>query len=289
MSERAQWRFLDGLLLAALPALAVASTWSVWSDIFAGYALRDQEQSHILLAPVIAIWLFWVRRERLRYVRPNWTMAGPLVVGVGWGSAWYGFNSTHEVFWHLGALLMVGGAALTVLGIGFLRRFGPAAAALLFLLPIPGLVRTEISFPLQTVTAEVTQFVLELMGYAVTRAGNVLSINGEEVAVAEACNGMRMVAALVLVSYAFVFSAPMRQEVRLLILALSPAVAIVCNVIRLTPTVLLYGYASDDVADLFHDVSGWVMLPIALAMLWGVFGVLRWVEVPISPYAVAEE
>lgn len=289
MIERRSWKFTDGLLLAALIALAVGASWDIWTDIFIGYAMRDAEQSHIFLAPVVALWLGWVRRERLRKCRPHWTMLGPVVIGLGWLTSWYGFTSQFEFFWHFGALLMVGGAALTVTGVDLFKRFAPALIALLFLMPIPGMIRQEISLPLQTVTAEVTQFLMEVFGAPVARSGNVLTINGEEVAVAEACNGMRMVAALLLVSFAFVFSVPMRQEIRIFILAISPAVAIICNVIRLTPTVLLYGYASQDTADLFHDVSGWLMLPIALAILWGIFAVLRWIEIPLTPYAVAED
>jgi len=71
------------------------------------------------------------------------------------------------------------------------------------------------------------------------------------VTVAEACNGMRMVFALVLVSYAFAFSMPLRNGVRLVVLAASPLAAIVCNVIRLIPTIWLYGNARREVAGTF--------------------------------------
>lgn len=288
MIERRAWRFSDGLLLAGLTGLAILATLSTWKDIFA-YALRDEEQSHILLAPAIALWLAWVRRERFRYTRPDWTILGPIVVVGGWGLARAGFESNYEGLWHLGALLIVCGAALTVLGVDFVRRFAPVALALLFLLPVPGRIRLAIAGPLQQITAAVTHWILELFGVPVTLNGNQLSINGHDVAIAEACNGMRMVAALGLVAFAFVFSTPMRQSVRVFILAISPLIAIVCNVIRLAPTVLLYGYSTAGVADSFHDISGWLMLPVALGMLWGVFSLLRWVEVPIAPYAVAEE
>ncbi len=288
MIQRRAWRFSDGVLLAALVGLAIVATREIWRDIFR-IGWHNEEQSHILLAPLIALWLMWVRRERLRFCRPCWTLLGPLVVGVGWALAWYGFHGSTTVFWHFGALLIVAGAAITVVGVEFVRNFAPAMIALVFLMPVPGDIRGDIAVPLQKVTATVTQFGMELFGVPVTRAGNQLSLNGQDVAVAEACNGMRMVAALVLVSFAFVFSTPMRQGVRIFILAISPLVAIVCNVIRLVPTVLLYGYSSKDAADTFHDVSGWAMLFVALGILWGIFGVLRWIEIPITPYAVAEE
>lgn len=288
MNDRRSWRFVDGVLLIGLTALAIVATWPTWVEIFTR-ALRDEEQSHVFLAPVVAAWLFWIRRERLRYTRPSWNYFGPLVVAGGWGVALIGYQEGFLLFEHVGALLTVVGSAITVLGVPFVMKFLPAFGALLFLMPIPGFIRGEIARPLQQATAAITHFGLELFAVPAARSGNVLVINNHEVAVAEACNGMRMVAALAIVTYAFVFSVPMRQSVRIFLLAISPVVAIVCNVLRLTPTVLFYGYADKDAAELFHDLSGWAMLFVALGLLWATLGLLRWLEIPIAPYAVAEE
>jgi len=288
MIERRVWRFSDGVLLMSLVGVALLATRPVWLDIYS-IATRDPEQSHILLAPLVAGWLLWVRRGRLRMCRPRWSLAGPGLILIGWGSILFGFSQAWDVFEHFGALLIVLGAALTVLGVEFFVRFGAAIGALLFLMPVPGRIRLRIAEPLQEVSARVTHFGLELFSVPLERAGNVLIINGNEVAIAEACNGMRMVAALALVSYAFVFSVPMRNGVRIGILLVSPIIAIVCNVLRLTPTVLFYGYADLDMAETFHDLSGWAMLFVALGMLWGLLSTLRWLEVPVTPYAVVEE
>ncbi|MFV1968178.1 MAG: exosortase/archaeosortase family protein, partial [Pirellulaceae bacterium] len=140
----------------------------------------------------------------------------------------------------------------------------------------------QIAIPLQTASAHIAQIVFEIFGYDVARSGNVLNINGVDVAVAEACNGMRMVFALVLVSFAFAFGTPMRNSARLLIIVLSPLVAIACNVLRLIPTVWIYGNYPRSVAALFHDVSGWLMLPIAFLVLLAVTRVARWVMAPVA-------
>lgn len=287
MSMPRRWRFSDGALLVALVGLGVMATGVIWQDIF-NYARRDGEHSYILLVPAIVAWLLWVRRERFRLVTPRWTPLGAIAVLAAWGLGVFGFTNGVMVAEHLCALGVVLGAALTVLGFNFFTSFAPAIAATLFAVPVPGRLRHEIAIPLQEISAKITYWILDGFGAPVTHLGNVLNINGHDVAVAEACNGMRMAAALVLVAYTYVFSAPLRQGVRILILVLSPIVAIVCNVIRLTPSVLLYGYSSPDVAEIFHDVSGWAILGVALAILWGVAATLRWLEVPIEPYAVGK-
>jgi exosortase len=288
MNAATAWRFTDGVLLSLLLALAVAVGWAPWLDV-AKLAITDQEQSHILLGIPVAIWLAWVRRDRVRYSPPRRTLVGPLVCLLGWAISRWGYLHGTEIAWHGGALLIVVGAILTVVGFEFFRQFLPAFAGLLFLLPVPGRIRHAIALPLQEVSARISEFFLMLFNVPVERVGNVLSIGGHEVAIAEACNGMRMVAALGLVAFAFIYTVPMRSSVRILILCLSPVIALFVNVIRLVPTALLYGYSDKHTAEIFHDISGWGVLVVALAMLWGFLGLLRWIEVPIAPYAVAED
>jgi len=99
---------------------------------------------------------------------------------------------------------------------------------------------------------------------------------GHEVNVKEACNGMRMVFPLFLVVYVFCFSLPLRAIVRWFLLLLSPIAAIACNVIRLIPTVYIYFYSkSTTTADRFHDISGWLMVPLAFLLLMGLIAVLQ--------------
>lgn len=288
MSQRRSWRPTDGMLLIGLLVLAFLATFGVWRDIFS-IAWRDEEQSHILLAAPVAAWLAWVRRDRLRMARPRWSIMGPLVVAAGWGLSWFGYTSGVDIAFHGGALLMVLGALLTVVGPHVLVLFLPALGGLLFLIPVPGMIRQPVALQLQEISATITEFGLDLFGVPVARATNLLMINGREVAVAEACNGMRMVAALGLIAYAYVFSVPMRGSIRLLILAASPAVAIIVNVIRLIPTTLLYGYSDQTTAEVFHDWSGWGVLLLAIGLLWLMVEILRWIEVPIAPYALGEE
>jgi exosortase len=274
---------LLGLLL-----LALIATRSVWQEIVR-IGLSSEEQSHIMLAPVVAMWLAWLRRGRLRFCRPEPSLWGPIAIGGGWAMSAIGFRTGVDIAWHLGALIVMGGALVTMVGVACARQFLPAVIALLFLLPVPGTLRHAIALPLQQITAQIGQGALEILGLPVERMGNVLIVNGQTVAVAEACNGMRMVSALALISYAFVFSTPMRNSVRLVILALMPALAILVNLIRMVPTVLLYGYADLEIARLIHDISGWASLAMALVLLWSFLSTMRWLEIPIARVAVSTE
>lgn len=279
------WHLIVGALLVAAGALVTAPAWADIVQI----ALHDEEASHVLLVPMVAVWLFWVRRRRLRSATPRGTWTGPMLVLLGWFFSWLGFYNAVQAAWHLGAILVLVGCVLSVAGTDILVRFLPVFILLLFLIPVPGLIRQQLSIPLQTATAASTQYVLEFLGTPVERYGNLLRINGVNVAIAEACNGMRMVFTLVLVSYGFAFGTPLRPYVRLIILAGAPLTAIAANVVRLIPTVWIYGHASDNFAQHFHDVSGWVMVPVAFFALLSIIRVLRWALLPVSPFTLAYE
>jgi exosortase len=268
--------------LGVLLALAVLAALPSWLDI-AGLAVRSAEHSHMLLVIPVALMLLWQRRERLALVAPRYSLWGAAIAFLGVGMDFAGFALQVDVLKDAGLVVMLVAAVVAVTGWRWPLAAAPAFGALLFLVPVPGRIRQAIAVPLQNVSASITEGFMDLIRQPIERAGNVLTINGVDVAVADACNGMRMVVALALVAYAFVFSMPLRPWVRIALLAASPLIALLANVVRLAPTVLFYGHANKELADFAHDVSGWAVLIFALGVLWGSVALLRWLEFPIEP------
>lgn len=286
LNTRNGWTVWHVAAALALIAASVAVTWMAWSDMWQ-IAMKDEESSHILLVPVAVAWLVWVRRARFRQCRPQRSVLGAILVGAAWMFWSIGYRYDVQSFWHGGAVLMAVGCFIVVVGKDILFRFLPAFLVLVFLVPVPGRARQAIAIPMQRTTASATQGVLEMAGVPVERSENLLSINGKPVTIAEACNGMRMVFTLILVSYIFAFTTPLRGYVRTLILAASPVTAILCNVIRLVPTVWVMGHVSEETGHVFHDAAGWVMLVVAFLMLMSIEKVLKWALVPVREYTLA--
>jgi exosortase len=276
---------MQAVAVAVLVLLSVLICLPAWRDIIS-VAVEREDQSHILLAIPVAIWLAIVRADRLRFciADPSWLGVAACLGGILISEI--GFRAGIDILWHGGALMSVVGAILSVVGVATLRRFLPSVLALGFLLPVPGRIRSAIAIPLQEISARITEIFLDLLNFPISRSGNILTINDQAVAVAEACNGMRMVGSLALVTFAFVFSIPMRNRVRLALLAISPVIALLVNVIRLIPSTLMYGYAGKGAADLFHDLSGWGVLALALLILWAVLQIMRWLEIRTVNFAV---
>jgi exosortase len=279
------WHAAAALVMGALGVLA---SLDAWKDIYT-IAKNDEEYSHIFLVPIVVIWMIWVRRMRFRHCKPSAAIFGPFVVLGGFLASTYGFRHGVQAMWHGGAVLIALGCMLSILGKNVVFRFFPAIAVLVFLVPVPGMIRQRIALPLQSWTAQAAQTGLEIIGIDTEVSGNVLSINGRPVTVAEACNGMRMVFPLILIAYAFSFGLPLRNSVRFLVLLASPLTALACNVIRTVPTIWLYGNKDRHIADTFHEWSGWMMLPIAFFSLMAIIKLLKWAMLPINRYPLASQ
>ncbi|MCZ6837398.1 MAG: exosortase/archaeosortase family protein, partial [Planctomycetota bacterium] len=272
---RSYWGLREWALLTLLMGVAIWIHRAALADIVT-IAFGSEEQSHIMLVPFVAGWLFWLRRSRVRSMQVAPSLWGPLIIALGWMMSWGGMHTETQAAWHAGALVTLLGCLTCLTGLSPLRQFLPVFIVLMFIIPVPGTIRLAIALPLQSIATSVTQTMLEFMGVPATRMGHVLIIHGEQVAVGEACNGMRMVFALGLIVYAFAFSMPLRTGVRIALLVLSPVAALVSNVIRLIPTTIFFGYGTVEQAQIFHNIAGWVMLPVALLMLVGVMKMIRW-------------
>ena len=250
------------LLSALLPLMAVAAVFPVWKDLFS-IALHDEEASHLFLVPLVFCWLIWNRWKQLPAFSPTGQISGLLVLTTGLLLHEIGLYWNLVVLWHASAVCCLLGALWFVTGTHVVRKAWPVFGVLIFLIPVPGLLRQQVSLPIQTYSAIATAHVLSLFGVEIQRAGCTLSVNGTLVTIVEACNGMRMLFAVFLVIYAIVFSSATRRTHQILILLFSPLLATALNAVRLVITALLYGICSADVAGLWHNINGW-LIPVML-------------------------
>jgi exosortase len=274
---------------AILCAAGVVALRGAWADM-ARFAIHDEESSQILMVPVVLAWLVWARRGRLARCRLEASWSGPLLVVAGWAVSHLGFNHSIQCFWHGGAVLVLLGCVASVLGFDVLLAMWPAVLAAAFLVPVPGTLRLPLAAKLQNATARTVEAIMSTFGANISRSSNQLIVNGHPVLIAEACNGMRLVFPLFLAIYVFVFITPLRAAVRWLLILTSPIAAVLCNVVRVIPTVWMYGHATPAAADRFHELSGWPMIVIAFLMLMGLIKLLEWAHVPVmAPSASATD
>jgi len=267
---------------AGIAALSVIAMRSAWLDI-AQIAWVDEESNQVLLAVPVMIWLFVMRKHLILRVPPETSLYGPVLMAIGALVCYYGYTQATQVFWHAGAVAMLLGSVWTVFGTAVIRSMLPIIGVMLFLVPVPAAIRLQFARPLQEFTAEAAHVVLIAIGQDSRQAGMMIYIDGKQaVRIDEACNGMRMLFSLLLVCYAYAMVNPLRAWVRILIIGLSPVMALLANVLRVVPTALVYAKnSSKNMGDFFHSVDGWLMTILAFLLLMGLIRLLEWAQIPV--------
>lgn len=262
-----------GILWAYLPVLAEMSR--KW--------LEDPQYSHGYLVPVFSAYLLWRSRKEAssEEIRPEWLGCAPLLAGVVLRLA----GAFYHVSW-LEAVSLVPvlwGTALLLGGRRAFRQSWLAFAFLLFMIPLPYRAETLLSQPLRQFATWLSTYGLQTMGWPAFQEGNVIVLNEHRIGIVNACNGLGMLILFFALAagVAILLQAPWMD--RLVILASAIPIAILANVIRIVITALLYELAGRRWGDLvFHDLAGWLMMPLALGMLWLVLRLLSWVLVPVA-------
>ena len=176
------------------------------------------------------------------------------------------------------------GLVLLVAGWQVFRRVSWTLLFLLLMVPLPGRIHNVISGPLQRLATSGSVFVLEVFLGGVSQEGNVIIINGTPLAVAEACSGLRMLTAFIIVAAFIAYMVKRPRWQKAVLLASSIPVAVICNIIRIVVTAILMLMVSTAVGEkFFHDFAGIVMMPAAVLLLFGEIWLMDRLVVPETP------
>jgi exosortase len=257
--------------LVALGLIAV-TTWSYWNDITGLFRVWQSSDDYSAgqLVPLVAIFLLWRERKKLAEctLKPFWPALGLLLLAVA--ARAYGLLFMFESVERYSMVLTIAALVLMVAGWQVFRTVFWILLILFLMVPFPGRIHNMISGPLQTMATTGAVFVLEAF-VRVSQQGNVVMLNGKiPMAVVEACSGLRMLTAFIIVAafMAYMVKRPGWQKVVLLLS--SVPIAVVCNILRLCVTAVLFLVASSELAEkFFHDFAGLVMMPAAVLIMFG--------------------
>lgn len=256
-------------LWIALGVLAVAVIWGYWNSLMEASTYWQKPQySHGWLVPLFTAVLLWMRRRPLEEVpsEQRWWGVGMLAVALMGRlmCGYFGFEIPD--MWTFvpaaaGTILLVGGWSM-------FRWAGPAVGFLIFMFPLPWNLEAALLNPLQTLATKVSTYALQTLGFEAYREGNRICIEDLTMGVVDACSGLRMTTIFVALSVAIVLVAERNWWENLVILVSAIPIALTVNVIRITVTGVLHVTVGTELANkVFHDLAGWVMMPLAMALL----------------------
>jgi exosortase len=257
-------------VLAAFAVPLAVALWAYWPALTeaAERWARDPQYSHGYLVPAFAALLLWLRRGKLTAtaLRPSWW--GLALLGAAGVLRLAGTFFHFEWFDPISLLPSLAGALLLVAGWAYLRWAWPSIAFLFFMIPLPYNVSKQMAGPLQRIATEASTFLLQVLGLPAIAERNVILLNEVELGVVEACSGLRMLVVFFALSTAVALLMRKPLWERLLVCASAIPIALLTNLLRITATGVLYETAGKEIAEaVFHDLAGWLMMPLALGFL----------------------
>lgn len=172
----------------------------------------------------------------------------------------------------IGSLIPVlAGIVAVFFGFRTLRRLWLALFLLLFLIPLPPSVASEITQPVKIAVSIAAETLLHGLGYPVARDGVVIAIGQYQLLVADACSGLRSLftlEALGLMYLSFLgHASAMRNSVLALLIVPISFTANTLRVVTLALITYYLGYAAGQ--GFLHNFSGIVLFLSALLLIVG--------------------
>ena len=259
------------VLVAALAPVA-ALAW-LYADVLPPLVRQwasDDDYSHGFFVAPLAGFFAWQQRDALARAARRPSLAGLLLLFIGLLLFAAGQLGS-ELFLSRASLIPIaGGLILFLLGPVHLRLLAFPLAFLLLMVPLPEILFSRITFPLQTLASRLGETVIAAFGIPVLREGNILQLPGRSLEVAEACSGIRSLITLVMLAIVLGYFTEPRAGARVAIALAAVPIAVVANALRVAGTGLMSFWVSPAAADgFFHTFSGWLVFLVAIAGLLG--------------------
>jgi exosortase len=270
------------------------SHWSTFAHMADRWA-HDPQYSHGFVVPLFALVVLWSRRDMLKRMawQPSWL--GLPLMALGVVLRLVAVASDIEPLESLSLLPTGFGLVLLVGGWSVLSWSWPALAFLAFMMPLPFSVEMALAVPLRRIATEMSTYALQTLGCPASAEGNIIFIDDIELGVADACSGLGMLMTFFALATAMALIVNAALPNRLVLVASAIPIAILANVIRISATGVAYhlgGKESELAQMIYHDLAGWLMMPLALAMLWLELKFLAnlWLEEPTAaPLALSRQ
>jgi exosortase len=251
--------------------LALSIGWlyaGIASGLVAEWASSPDASYGIVLAAV-ALLVTWRRRDAFVQAIDPAAAAAPGAAVMMAGLAIYlaGQLGADLFLTRISFVVVIAGAVWFLAGRRALRSIAAPLVFVALAVPLPSLVASAVTLPLQLTASRVAEASLTATGVAVFRDGNVLELPSTALEVAEACSGLRSIISLAATSVLLAWMDPSLPR-RIAIVALSLPVAVVMNGLRIAATGLACeAWGPKAASGSWHSFSGWVTFVASVFVL----------------------
>lgn len=268
---RAEWHRSDGratlvgaagglVLLGLIYATNLRHFVRAWST--------DDNYSHGFIVPLISLYFANRAAQQGRVEVRSGVALGALLLAVSMLGRLVTVPMPVPFLGDLTFLLGIAGLCTLLGGTAALRRYWFAIFFLIFMVPLPIALYTQIASPLQFGVSRVASEVLNLTGLPVLREGNKMTLpGGTQMFVAEACSGMRQLTGFIALTAAVAYLSARPWWYRATLIASAIPIAMIANTARVVLTGYLMHYNPAYASGTFHTVEGLLMMGLGLSLL----------------------
>ena len=279
---RKTWDWIRDHPMQALLLATIAATFVYFYGflrLYAGYPIGEwawlrwkpeYNQEHSKLIPAVFVFLIWYHREALAKARKEGSNWGLLLIGVGIFLYVVAARALQARLALAGLPFLFSGVLLFIWGKQVARILLFCSAFLVFLIPLGAI--EQMSFKLQFIITGAVQWLSGIFGIQVFAVGTTLrAVDGSwGFDISEGCSGIRSLIAMVMITAIYVHIVEKELWKKITIFALSVVFAIIGNVGRIFTIIIIAKLGFPGFAGgLYHDYSGFVFFPIALAAMLG--------------------
>lgn len=269
---------LSAQALPWLPIAAVLLLMFVPTYVeFANTLWNTEEQGHGPLILAVSAYYAWVQRHAFlaTEVRPRRGL-GALALAVGCVLYVIGRSQGLAYFEAASIIFILIGAILVVRGIDALKAMWFPLFFLLFSVPLPGMIVDLVTQSLKNWVSVAAESLLYNAGYPIARVGVTLVVGQYQLLVADACSGLNSMFSLSAMGVLYLYMMKHKSWLRnAIILAAILPIAFAANIVRVMVLVLITYHLGDEAGQGFmHGFAGMVLFVVALAMLFGLDGLL---------------
>ncbi len=249
----------------------------------------DENYSHGLLIPFVIGIVIWREWDELRErAGPPSAIVGGSLILISFLLLAAGMLGAELFTQRVSFVLMLAGIITFLFGTKVIESLIVPFVLLLLAVPIPQIIFNRIAFPLQIWASQAAVWGIRLFEVPTLRKGNVIDILPKgstqtiSLEVVEACSGIRSLMTLVTLALILAYFTRRKGSANfanfspsdfwraVILMAAAVPIAVLTNAARVTATgVLTYYYGKQATDSLWHDMSGWLVYVIALALLIG--------------------
>jgi exosortase len=266
----------DGWGQAAVLVLLVGGIYSSILFHLVKQWAGDSDFSYGFFVPLFSLYVLWERRSELARIpkAPSWW--GLLVLAFALAVMVLGVLGAELFLSRISLLLVIAALVIFFYGWRYFRAVLFPWAFLFLMVPIPQIVLSQVTLPLQLLASRLAAETLPLFQVPVLREGNIMTLAAMKLEVAEACSGIRSLLSLITLAIIYGYLTETRIWIRTALAVAAVPIAIFDNSLRIVGTGLLVQYWDPEKAEgFFHTFQGWLIFVVSLGMLFLVHQVLR--------------